>query len=115
LPRKIKLVDASEFTYSGGGSFFFTGFDPGSCPNANTTYNHLPKPGPFPPFPPLHMQPGNAYTIDIGPCFVSAGSCAAGMTWTNDTTLGFVQDHRTCPIGMFTAYSYGLPPSNRTA
>src|SRR3954463_10750495 len=60
------------------GSFFFTGYTPGSCPGPQTTYNNQPAPGPFPAFPPIHMEPGNAYTIDIGPCFVGAGTCVAG-------------------------------------
>jgi len=102
-------LQTSSFNYSGGGTFFFTGYNPGSCPGPQTTYNNQPAPGPFPPFPPLHMEPGNAYTIDIGPCFVSAGTCVAGLTSTNDTYFSFFQDDGTCPIGIYTAYSYGLP------
>lgn len=68
----------SSYSYSGGGSFFFTGYLAGDCPDAETTYNNQPALGPYPPFPPVHMEPGYAYTIDIGPCFVSAGTCVAG-------------------------------------
>ena len=57
----------------------------------------------------IHMEPGNAYTIDVGPCFVGAGTCVAGMTSTNDTNFWFFQDQDECPIGIYTAYSYGLP------
>jgi len=109
FPKK-KQLQTSSFTYSGGGSFFFTGYNPGSCPNGSTTYNNQPEPGPFPPFPAIHMEPGNAYTIDVGPCFVGAGSCVAGMTYTNDTNFNFFQDSGECPIGIYTSYSYGLPP-----
>jgi len=108
FPKK-KQLKTSSFSYSGGGSFFWTGYNPGSCPNKTTTYNNQPEPGPFPAFPPVHMEPGNAYTIDIGPCFVSAGTCVAGKTSTNDTTFSFFQDSGKageCPIGVYTAYSY---------
>lgn len=72
---KQEQLKTSSYTYSGGGSFFFKGYNPGSCPDAKTTYNNQPKPGPFPDFPPIHMEPGFAYTIDVGPCFVGAGTC----------------------------------------
>lgn len=99
----------SSFSYSGGGSFFFTGYQPGSCPGPQTTWNNQPKAGPFPPFPAIHMEPGYAYTIDVGPCFVGAGTCVAGMTWSNDTNFNYFQDYDECPIGLYTTYSYGLP------
>jgi hypothetical protein len=47
------LLKTSSFNYNGGGSFFFTGYNPGSCPGPNTTWNNQPAPGPFPPFPPM--------------------------------------------------------------
>lgn len=72
--------------------------------------SNQPAPGPFPAFPPIHMEPGYAYTIDVGPCFVGAGTCVAGLTSTNDTSLSFFQDYDNCPIGIYTTYSYGLPP-----
>lgn len=108
FPKKSQLV-SSTFEYEGGGSFFWTGYNPGSCPGADTTYNNQPAPGPFPAFPPVHMEPGNAYTIDVGPCFVGAGTCVAGQTATNDTNFWFFQDLAECPIGVYTSYSYGLP------
>ncbi|KAI1120148.1 GPI anchored cell wall protein [Nemania abortiva] len=108
FPSRDQLK-TSSFKYEGGGTFLFTGFNPGSCPGPKTTFNNQPAPGPFPPFPPIHMEPGYAYTIDIGPCFVSAGTCAAGVTSTNDTHFSFFQDYNNCPIGIYTAYSYGLP------
>lgn len=55
------------------------------------------------------MEPGNAYTIDIGPCFVGAGTCVAGKTATNDTNFWFFQSQAECPIGVYTAYTYGEP------
>ncbi|KIV90425.1 hypothetical protein PV10_07734 [Exophiala mesophila] len=108
FPAKAQL-QTSNFEYEGGGSFFFSGYNPGSCPNANTTWNNQPAPGPFPDFPPIHMEPGNAYTIDVGPCFVGAGSCVAGKTWSNDTNFWYFQDSGECPIGIYTAYTYGEP------
>lgn len=77
FPKQEQLT-TSSYSYSGGGSFFFTGYNPGSCPGPQTTWNNQPAPGPFPPFPPIHMEPGYAYTIDVGPCFVGAGTCVAG-------------------------------------
>jgi len=105
FPVQSQLT-TSSFSYSGGGSFFFSGYKPGSCPGPHTTYNNQPDEGPFPPFPPIHIEPGHAYTIDIGPCFISAGTCVAGKTSTNDTSLSFFQDFGRCPIGMYTSYSY---------
>lgn len=71
-------LHTSSFRYFGGGTFEFTGYSPGSCPGPYTTYNNQPAPGPFPAFPPVHMEPGNVYVIDVGPCFVGAGTCVAG-------------------------------------
>lgn len=71
-------LKTSSYSYSGGGSFSFTGYNPGSCPGPETTYNNQPAPGPFPPFPAIHMEPGFAYVLDIGPCSVGAGTCVAG-------------------------------------
>jgi len=105
----LSQLSTSTFEYSGAGSFFFTGYNPGSCPGPETTYNQQPAPGPFPPFPAIHMEPGNIYTIDVGPCFVSAGTCVAGKTGTNDTNFWFFQDDNSCPIGIYTEYEYGLP------
>ncbi|KAI1264322.1 GPI anchored cell wall protein [Xylariaceae sp. FL1019] len=107
FPRKSQL-QTSSFHYKGAGTFSFTGYDPGSCPGPMTTYNNQPAPGPFPAFPPIHMEPGFAYTIDVGPCSIGAGSCVAGVTSTNDTHFSFFQDRDECPIGIYTTYSYGL-------
>ncbi|KAI1822195.1 GPI anchored cell wall protein [Xylaria intraflava] len=101
--------DQQPFSYKGAGTFFFTGYNPGSCPGPETTFNNQPKPGPFPPFPPIRLEPGYAYTIDVGPCSISAGTCAAGFTSTNDTHFAYTPDSYGCPIGIYTAYSYGLP------
>jgi hypothetical protein len=112
FPEQSELT-TSSYTYSGEGTFFFIGYNPGSCPGEQTTYDNQPAPGPFPPFPPLKMSPGNAYTIDVGPCFVGAGTCVAGQTYSNDTSFTFFQDDAStgggCPIGIYTSYSYGLP------
>ena len=48
-------LKTSSYSYTGDGSFFFTGYNPGSCPGPETTWNNQPAPGPFPPFPPIHM------------------------------------------------------------
>jgi hypothetical protein len=97
LPTQEQL--GATYTYSGPGTFLFTGYQPGSCPGPQTTRNNQPQPGPFPPFPPIHMEPGNAYTIDVGPCFVGAGKCVAGVTSTPDTTFDYFQNQGGCPIG----------------
>ncbi|KAI1413355.1 ubiquitin 3 binding protein But2 C-terminal domain-containing protein [Hypoxylon sp. FL1857] len=105
FPRQDQLK-TSSFKYEGAGTFFFTGYLAGSCPNASTTFNNQPAPGVFPPFAPIHMEPGYAYVIDVGPCSF-AGGCA--VTSSNDTTLDFFQDRDECPIGVYNAYSYNLP------
>lgn len=46
-----------------------------------TTYNNQPAPGPYPAFPPVHMEPGFVYTLETGPCFVGAGTCVAGSEY----------------------------------
>lgn len=133
FPHKSQLK-TSSYSYSGDGSFLFTGYLAGSCPGEHTTYNNQPTPGKYPPFPAVHMEPGYAYTLDIGPCFVSAGTCVAGcellgslyycvftvvaktdidlllVTSTNDTNFNFFQDagdgtSADCPIGLYTTYS----------
>lgn len=71
-------LKTSSYSYSGAGTFVFTGYNAGDCPTAQTTYNNQPALGPYPAFPPVHMEPGYAYVLDIGPCFVSAGTCVAG-------------------------------------
>lgn len=75
---KNSQMKTSSYSYSGGGSFIFTGYLAGSCPGEDTTFNNQPTPGIFAPFPPVHMEPGYAYTLDVGPCWVSAGTCVAG-------------------------------------
>lgn len=107
--------------------FFFTGYLAGSCPGPETTFNNQPTPGVFPPFPPIHMEPGYAYTIDVGPCKFAAGTCVSGcklefslkrrwhstnmaaVTSSNDTTFEFLPSTDDCPIGLYNSYSYGLP------
>ncbi|KAI1768430.1 ubiquitin 3 binding protein But2 C-terminal domain-containing protein [Hypoxylon sp. FL1150] len=108
FPRQDQLK-TSQFSYEGAGTFFFNGYLAGSCPGPETTFNNQPTPGVFPPFPPIHMEPGYAYTLDVGPCTFAAGTCVAGVTSSNDTTFQFFQDKDECPIGIYNAYSYGLP------
>ncbi|OTA99163.1 hypothetical protein M426DRAFT_49582, partial [Hypoxylon sp. CI-4A] len=108
FPRQDQLR-TSGFKYDGPGSFAFTGYLAGSCPGPETTYNNQPTAGVFPPFPPIHMEPGYAYTIDVGPCTFAAGTYALLMliqaTSSNDTTFEFFQNDDDCPIGIYTAYS----------
>ncbi|KAI5922922.1 GPI anchored cell wall protein [Camillea tinctor] len=104
FPRQEQLK-TSSYAYEGTGTFVFTGYNPGNCPGPQTTYNNQPGNGPFPQFPPIHMEPGYAYTIDVGPCSVGAGTCVAGMTSTNDTYFSYFQDKDSCPIGIYTSYS----------
>ncbi|KAK8016578.1 hypothetical protein PG993_014767 [Apiospora rasikravindrae] len=108
FPRKEQLK-TSSYVYNGPGTFVFTGYDPGYCPDGSTTFNKQPPSTMFPPFAPLHMEPGFAYTIDVGPCSFSAGKCVSGKTSTPDTYFEFFQNSDECPIGVFTTYSYGLP------
>ncbi|KAI0867584.1 GPI anchored cell wall protein [Hypoxylon argillaceum] len=108
FPKQDQLK-TSSYKYEGAGTFFFTGYKAGSCPGPQTTFNNQPALGPYPPFPPIHLEPGFAYTVDVGPCSVSAGTCVAGVTSTNDTHFSFFQDFNSCPIGIYTSYSYGLP------
>ncbi|KAI7774069.1 hypothetical protein LA080_009306 [Diaporthe eres] len=108
---KLEDLKTSSFSYSGGGNFVFEGYNAGSCPGPATTYNNQPAPGPYPAFPPVHMEPGFVYTLETGPCFVGAGTCVAGKTSTNDTTFSYFQDMGNadigdCPIGIYTTYSY---------
>ncbi|KAI1210219.1 ubiquitin 3 binding protein But2 C-terminal domain-containing protein [Annulohypoxylon truncatum] len=77
FPRQDQL-NHSYYKYSGPGTFIFKGYLAGSCPGPHTTFNNQPRAGQFPPFPPIHMEPGFAYTIDIGPCTFSAGNCVSG-------------------------------------
>ncbi|KAI1476099.1 hypothetical protein K445DRAFT_321279 [Daldinia sp. EC12] len=108
FPHRDQLSN-SYYKYEGGGTFEFTGYLAGSCPGPETTYNNQPTPGTFPPFPPIHMEPGYAYTIDVGPCMFAAGTCVAGLTSSTDTTFEFLPNADDCPIGIYNAYSYGLP------
>lgn len=107
FPLPSQLAPGASYLYSGAGTFFFTGYEAGSGPNQNTTFATQPPLGPYPPFPPVHMSPGNAYTIDVGPCV--AGTVVAGLTGTNDTTFVFQPDDGStdgsCPIGVFVAYT----------
>lgn len=52
-----------------------------------TTYNNQPAPGPYPAFPPVHMEPGFVYTLETGPCFVGAGTCVAGSECPSSSPL----------------------------
>lgn len=126
FPRQNQLK-GSKYKYGGHGTFFFTGYLAGSCPGPETTFNNQPTPGVFPPFPPIHMEPGYAYTIDVGPCKFAAGTCVSGcklefslkrrwhstnmaaVTSSNDTTFEFLPSTDDCPIGLYNSYSYGLP------
>ncbi|ROW06043.1 hypothetical protein VMCG_04483 [Cytospora schulzeri] len=47
------------YSLSGGGTFVFEGYAPGSCPGPETTFNNQPDSGPFGAFPAVHMEPGH--------------------------------------------------------
>lgn len=128
-------IRTSNYTYSGAGTFKFTGYEASDCPGPQTTYNDQPALGPYGTFPPVHMEPGYAYVIDVGPCSASAGKCVAGgestilscsarsrmrlgtrdannliVTSTSDTNFSFFQDsgdgtESDCPIGLYTTFS----------
>jgi hypothetical protein len=87
LPAQEQL--GASYTYYGGGTFLFTGYQPDYCPGPQITWNNQQRPGRFPPFPAIHVEPGNAYTFDVGPCLVGAGTCVAGITSTPDTTFDY--------------------------
>lgn len=129
FPNQEDLI-TTGYNISGGGTFVFEGYAPGSCPGPETTFNNQPASGPFGAFPAVHMEPGYVYVLDVGPCFVGAGTCVAGSkllpfllmicplfanteaeTSTNDTTFTYFQDSGDsdkgdCPIGIYTTYSY---------
>ncbi|KAI0201363.1 GPI anchored cell wall protein [Astrocystis sublimbata] len=104
FPEQDQL-SMSSFSYEGPGTFFFEGYDTGSCPDDMTTFNHQPAPSPFSPFAPIHMEPGYEYIVDVGPCSFSAGQCISGVTSTNDTNFSYFQDTSDCPIGIYIVYS----------
>jgi hypothetical protein len=61
------------------------------CSGPATTYNNQPAPGPYPAFPPVHMEPGFVYTLETGPCFVGAGTCVAGSEYPLCLLFSFLQ------------------------
>lgn len=102
FPTQSEL-QTSSFTIDGPGDFIFTGYAPGSGATLDTTFNNQPAPGPFPPFPPLVLKPGNAYIIDVGPCVIvdNAPTVVSGKTCTSDTYFTYFQDFNPCPIGLY--------------
>jgi Ubiquitin 3 binding protein But2 C-terminal domain len=100
----------SPYGYNGGGHFTFTGYAFGSGATEQTTYNNQPPAGPSPPEPPAVLSPGNAYTVNVGPCGVQAPASleVSGMLCSDDTTFSYLQtsgDELGCPIGFFVGIS----------
>jgi hypothetical protein len=104
------LQTLSPYTYFGGGHFTFTGYAFGTGATEQTTYNNQPPAGPSPPEPPSILSPGNAYTVNVGPCGVEPPNSleVSGMLCSDDTTLLYLQtqgDELGCPIGFFVGIS----------
>ncbi|PMD16232.1 hypothetical protein NA56DRAFT_649606 [Hyaloscypha hepaticicola] len=100
----------SPYFYNGGGHFTFTGYAFGTGATEQTTYNNQPPAGPSPPTPPSVLSPGNAYTVNVGPCGVQAPNSleVSGMLCSDDTTFEYLQtkgDELGCPIGFFVGIS----------
>ena len=83
FPRRDQVEATSWLEYRGAGTFVFSlvAAGPGACPGPGTTFDDIfsattaDEPTAFPP---VHMEPGNAYAIDVGPCAPLAGKCVAG-------------------------------------
>jgi len=102
-------ISQTEIPYiaKGEGHYTFTGYAIGAGATEQTTYNNQPAAGPSPPTPPPVIKPGNAYTINAGPCFTPADQkvTVSGMLCSTDSWLTFTQSKSTesgaCPIGFF--------------
>jgi len=98
----------TEYTYSGDGTFTFTGYAINVGATANTTYHHQPAAGPSPSSPPPTLKPGNSYVINSAPCGIPKGVppvTVSGMLCSSDTDFEFTQSNATCPIGFFVVLS----------
>ena len=79
FPRRDQVTTTSWFSYRGGGTFAFTFAALDACAGPGTAFDDLASPpGTLVAFPPVHMEPGHAYAIDVGPCAQFAGKCVAG-------------------------------------
>ncbi|KAI2631187.1 GPI anchored cell wall protein [Xylaria nigripes] len=92
FPR-LDQLRTSSFSYKGAGTFSFRGYNAGSCPDSQTTFNNQPDPSTLPPHPPIHMEPGYAYTIDVGPCSFAAGKCVAGCELSSPTLKSMIVEN----------------------
>jgi len=99
------LETLAPYVYDGPGHFTFTGYAFNSGATEETTYNKQPPPGPSPPSPPAILAPGNAYTINDGPCSIPEGQASmevSGALCSPDTHFVFTQSADLgCPIGFF--------------
>ena len=78
FPHREQITATSWFSYDGQGTFAFALLD--TCPGPEPTFDDLqlrPSGGGADPFSPIHMEPGHAYRVDIGPCAEAAGKCVA--------------------------------------
>lgn len=75
FPRREQITATSWFSYAGQGTFVFALLD--ACPGPETTFDDLqPRPSggvEDPTFSPVHMEPGHAYSVDLGPCAEAVG------------------------------------------
>lgn len=98
----------TPYVYIGPGHFTFTGYAIGSGATEKTTYDDQPPAGPSPPTPPSVMEPGHAYTINVGSCGIQPGVNSlevSGKLCSNDTTFIYYQNDNECPIGFFVTIS----------
>jgi hypothetical protein len=98
----------TPYVYIGPGHFTFTGYAIGSGATEKTTYNDQPPAGPSPPTPPSVLEPGHAYTINVGSCGIQPGMSSmevSGKLCSNDTTFSYYQNDNECPIGFFVTIS----------
>ena len=97
------------YVYDGPGHFTFTGYAFNTGATDKTTYNQQPPPGPSPPSPPAVLEPGNAYIINAGPCFIPEGQASmevSGALCSPDSYFSYLQSAKFgCPIGFYVTIS----------
>lgn len=103
FPRQDQLT-TSLFTLSGPGTFTFSISLPGTgAQDGATTWNNQPPAANTDGFPKtINMQPGNYYSLSLGPCVPGLASLTMN---SSDSCFTWFQDFNPCPIGPFIVYS----------